>query len=184
MATYSSVLAWRISGTGEPGGLPSLGWNRVRHHWNDLAAAAAPALEGRFFTAVPPGKPNWARCKHRNGLMFIATRALILKLISMYSEDSLTICFLFLIHLQMFLFSFPSPPPHLLQGLQVHVYQVKGNCSIALFSLSLWLSFYSVWVWFQVYSIVISSSSLIFSSEEWIYHFFQPYWNIINIYLS
>ena len=41
MATYSSVLAWSIPGTGEPGGLPSLGSHRVRHDWSDLAAAAA-----------------------------------------------------------------------------------------------------------------------------------------------
>ena len=41
MATHSSVLAWRIPGTGEPGGLPSLGSHRVRHNWSDLAAAAA-----------------------------------------------------------------------------------------------------------------------------------------------
>ena len=41
MATHSSVLAWRIPGTGEPGGLPSLGSHRVRHDWSDLAAAAA-----------------------------------------------------------------------------------------------------------------------------------------------
>ena len=41
MATYSSVLAWRIPGMGEPGGLPSLGSHRVRHDWSDLAAAAA-----------------------------------------------------------------------------------------------------------------------------------------------
>ena len=31
VATHSSVLAWRIPGTGEPGGLPSLGSHRVRH---------------------------------------------------------------------------------------------------------------------------------------------------------
>ena len=31
MATQSSVLAWRISGTGEPGGLPSIGLHRVGH---------------------------------------------------------------------------------------------------------------------------------------------------------
>ena len=31
MATHSSVLAWKIPGTGEPGGLPSLGLHRVRH---------------------------------------------------------------------------------------------------------------------------------------------------------
>ena len=31
MATHSSILAWRIPGTGEPGGLPSMGSHRVRH---------------------------------------------------------------------------------------------------------------------------------------------------------
>ena len=39
MATHSSVLAWRISGTGKPGGLPSTGSHRVVHDWSDLAAA-------------------------------------------------------------------------------------------------------------------------------------------------
>ena len=41
MATHSSVLVWRIPGTGEPGGLPSIGSYRVGHNWSDLAAAAA-----------------------------------------------------------------------------------------------------------------------------------------------
>ena len=40
MATHSSVLAWRILGTGEPGGLPSMGLHRAGHDWSDLAAAA------------------------------------------------------------------------------------------------------------------------------------------------
>ena len=44
MATRSSVLAWRIPGTGEPGGLPSMGSHRVGHDWCDLAAAAAVYL--------------------------------------------------------------------------------------------------------------------------------------------
>ena len=44
MATHSSTLAWRISGTAEPGGLPSMGSHRVRHDWSDLAAAAAVPL--------------------------------------------------------------------------------------------------------------------------------------------
>ena len=43
MATHSSVFAWRIPGTGEPGGLPSVGSHRVGYDWNDLAAAAAAA---------------------------------------------------------------------------------------------------------------------------------------------
>ena len=41
MATRSSVLAWRIPGTVEPGGLPSMGSHGVGHDWSDLAAAAA-----------------------------------------------------------------------------------------------------------------------------------------------
>ena len=40
MATHSSVLAWRIPGTGEPGWLLSMGSHRVGHDWSDLAAAA------------------------------------------------------------------------------------------------------------------------------------------------
>ena len=43
MATHSIVLAWRIPGTGEPGGLSSMGSHRVGHDWSDLAAAAAAA---------------------------------------------------------------------------------------------------------------------------------------------
>ena len=47
MATHSSTLACRISGTGEPGGLPSVGSHRVEHDWSDLAAAAQhPILRG------------------------------------------------------------------------------------------------------------------------------------------
>ena len=41
MATHSSVLAWRMPGTGEPGGLPSMGSHRVGHDRSDLAAVAA-----------------------------------------------------------------------------------------------------------------------------------------------
>ena len=41
MATQSSVLAWRIPGTGEPGGPPSMGSHRVGHDWSDFEAAAA-----------------------------------------------------------------------------------------------------------------------------------------------
>ena len=47
MATHSSVLAWRIPGMGEPGGLPSMGSHRVGHNWNDLVAAAAVLLPGK-----------------------------------------------------------------------------------------------------------------------------------------
>ena len=58
MATHSSVLAWRIPGKGEPGGLPSTGSHRVGHDRSDLAAAAEP-----------PGKPKGegSRRKPQNG---------------------------------------------------------------------------------------------------------------------
>ena len=39
MAPHSSVLAWRIPGTGEPGGLPSMGLHRVGHDWSALATS-------------------------------------------------------------------------------------------------------------------------------------------------
>ena len=49
MATYSSILAWKIPGTEEPGGLPSMGLHRVGHDWSDLATAAAErALNARL----------------------------------------------------------------------------------------------------------------------------------------
>ena len=44
MATHSSVLAWRIPGTGEPRGLPSMGLHRVGHDCSDLAAAGFKRL--------------------------------------------------------------------------------------------------------------------------------------------
>ena len=45
MATHSRVLAWRIPGTAEPGGLPSMGSPRVGHDWSDLAATAQEERE-------------------------------------------------------------------------------------------------------------------------------------------
>ena len=43
MATHSSVLAWRIPGTGGPGGLPSMGSHRVGHDWSDLGVFTTSA---------------------------------------------------------------------------------------------------------------------------------------------
>ena len=51
MATHSSILAWRIPETVEPGGLPSMGSHRVGHDWSDLASAAAAAA-ARVLVAV------------------------------------------------------------------------------------------------------------------------------------
>ena len=58
LATHSSILAWRIPGTGEPGGLPSMGSHRVRHDWGDLAVAMPPINPFYLFLAysVPPAR--------------------------------------------------------------------------------------------------------------------------------
>ena len=45
MATHSSVLAWRIPGMGEPGGLPSVGSHRVGHDWSDLVVVVVVGIE-------------------------------------------------------------------------------------------------------------------------------------------
>ena len=54
MATHSSVLAWRIPGTGEPGGLPSMGSQRVGHDWvtelNWTEWHSKPLVESSFLT--------------------------------------------------------------------------------------------------------------------------------------
>ena len=60
MATHSSVLAWRIPGTEEPGGLPSMGSHRLRHDWGYLAAAGAYNLVFNFSS-------NWL-CDLQKGL--------------------------------------------------------------------------------------------------------------------
>ena len=66
MAAHSSVLAWRIPGTGEPGGLPSMGSHRVGHDGSDLASLAAAAAAKSLpscptlcdpIDGSPPGSP-------------------------------------------------------------------------------------------------------------------------------
>ena len=56
MAPHSSVLAWRIPGTAEPGGLPSMESQRVGHDWSDLAAAAVKAMA---FPVTMYGCESW-----------------------------------------------------------------------------------------------------------------------------
>ena len=59
MATHSSVLAWRIPATGEPGGLPSMGSHRVGYDWSDLAAAAGVEdVQQLQMWAVPHNHPG------------------------------------------------------------------------------------------------------------------------------
>ena len=61
VAIHSSVLAWRIPGTEDPGGLPSMGSHRVRHNWSDLAAAAGAAGSGCVERHLGPPARTWGR---------------------------------------------------------------------------------------------------------------------------
>ena len=56
MAPHSSILAWRIPGTEEPGGLPSMGSHRVGHDWSDLAVAA----NTKPWTILCQWKSSWS----------------------------------------------------------------------------------------------------------------------------
>ena len=62
MATHSSVLAWRIPGTAEPGGLPSMGSHRVGHNWSDLRAAAACPLSQWCHPAISSSVVPFSSC--------------------------------------------------------------------------------------------------------------------------
>ena len=58
MATHSNVLAWRIPGMTEPGGLPSMRSHRVGHDWSNLAAAVVYHIikhTSPFFSQDFPG---------------------------------------------------------------------------------------------------------------------------------
>ena len=61
MAPHSSVLAWRIPGMGEPGGLPSMGSHRVEHDWSNLAAAAAEQTKSAFLLTPNLGQVKFFR---------------------------------------------------------------------------------------------------------------------------
>ena len=54
MATHSSVLAWRIPGTGEPGGLLSVGSHRVGHNWSDSAVSSNEHVSEPTSQVIPP----------------------------------------------------------------------------------------------------------------------------------
>ena len=60
MATHSSVLAWRIPGTGEPGGLP-VGSHRVGHDWSDLATEVTEGFPGGTVVKNLPASAGSAR---------------------------------------------------------------------------------------------------------------------------
>ena len=77
MATHSSVLAWRIPGTGEPGGLPSMGSHRGGHDWSDLAAAAAALFLYLSLLLGCPDLQEHTTCLQETPPLFWPSRTLL-----------------------------------------------------------------------------------------------------------
>ena len=72
MATCSSVLAWRVPGTGEPGGLPSVGSHRVGHDGSDLAVVFPTLFAEETIWNTKQKQAHWHReqtsgCQRRGG---------------------------------------------------------------------------------------------------------------------
>ena len=86
MATHSSVLAWRIPGTGEPSGLPSMGSHTVGHDWSDLAIALLLLLKSYIHMTTN---------KHLYGTQCFPQRSLLLLVCCVSSQYKLTYIVLF-----------------------------------------------------------------------------------------
>ena len=86
MATHSSVIAWRIPGMGEPGGLPSMGSHRVGHDWSDLAASG--------YDKVLHKPPNfiWKHCIYIYAFFFFFSHLTMLTGCSGLRGSSLLCC--------------------------------------------------------------------------------------------
>ena len=95
-ATHSSVLAWRITGTGDPGELLSMGSHRVRHNWSDLAAAAYVDCRVAFLSFNKKSSLNkffFGACQKYHGfsnktyMVLLKSCVMALKTTSMVSGD-------------------------------------------------------------------------------------------------
>ena len=86
MATHSSVIAWRIPGMGEPGGLLSVGSHRVRHDWGDLVAAAAAVLLCRMLPLEKLGGVHWHLCTISYNFVYIYNYLIFLFFSKMFFE--------------------------------------------------------------------------------------------------
>ena len=99
MATHCSVLAWRIPGTGEPGGLPSMGSHRVGHDWSDLAAVAVLITgEGKrpIYPLFPHTHIHTQRYTHRTVPLFVCLVHFFISLVLIIGEGKRPIYPLFL----------------------------------------------------------------------------------------
>ena len=71
MATHSSILAWRIPGTGKPGGLPSMGSHRVGHDWSDLEKKMISSVEHLFTYLLAISMSSLEKCLFGDSVHFL-----------------------------------------------------------------------------------------------------------------
>ena len=91
MAIHSSVLAWRIPGTEETDGLPSMGSHRVRHNWSNLAAAAA---SNQNFTLEMSYVSTLFLSCHHHFLLFLLKKTIFSSLSSLLNNLHLYLTYL------------------------------------------------------------------------------------------
>ena len=127
MATHSSVLAWRIPGKAEPGGLTSVGSHRVGHDWSDLAAAAAAAASHE------QGFNKWFLFKNPSWEVWLWSQEYIAFRTPQYSLDDSRIFLLVT-----FLYSAKSSHPSS-QELHLQIALCFGSCSEILALGTWWL---------------------------------------------
>ena len=90
MASHACILAWRLPGTGEPGGLPSMGSHRVEHDRSDLAAAAAAAAINTECIVCNCSSPD-ASSKQYHSISFDENQSLIFISISVFFATPWTV---------------------------------------------------------------------------------------------
>ena len=142
MATHSSILAWRIPGTGEPGGLLSLGWHRVRHDWSDLAAAAAEKVE-LLYIAIENVK--WYSCCEKiyqllrklNTELPWPSNSIPTYILKIENRDSDTYMLMLIAALSQYLKGRNNPSVHHQMNKQILVYTYNG-ISFCLRGMTFW----------------------------------------------
>ena len=115
MTTHSSILAWRIPWTEEPGGLQSIGWQRVRHDWSTLimVSVCLPSMASRNTYGL-----TWVSLTLDVGYLFMAAPAKRSRCSLLWTRGISLPLPLLTLNVGVAPFSFPAPmqPPFLGHG--------------------------------------------------------------------
>ena len=150
MATHSSVLAWRIPGTVEPGGLLSIGSHRVGHDWSDLAAATAA------FSIVQLSYPYMTTGK----TIALTRRTFVGKVMSLLFNMQSRLVIVFLPRSKRFLISWlQSQSAANLEPKKIKSVTVSPSICHEVIGPMPWFLFFECWVLSQLFHSPVSLSS-------------------------